>query len=112
MRRVAGILGLTVTAFVLHASSFGAAAGTVQGYVLFEIDGSKPDIVREKLRSSSLANCKQTLAGNAMPNEVIVHLACDERDDRNETRYMSQAVMELARIDGVKRATTLVVKRD
>ena len=88
------------------------AAKTVQAYLLFELTGSNTATTVEKLRSTSLGNCKQVLLGHPISHEVMVHLACDESDARNDTRYMSQALLELAGVDGVKRATLLVVNRE
>ena len=62
----------------------------------------------ETLRSSSLGNCKQIPLEHSAYNEVILHLDCYEPDESNE--YLSQAVMQLAGADGVRRATVLFVK--
>ena len=47
-----------------------------------------------------------------LPREFLPQIGINSSDDRNDTRYMSQALLDLARVDGVKRATILVVKRD
>ena len=113
MRRNGWMLLATAVALVaLGTAPPEAAAKTVQAYLLFELTGSNTTTTIEKLRSTSLGNCKQVLLGHPIAHEVMVHLACDESDARNATRYMSQALLELAGVDGVKRATLLVVNRD
>ena len=106
------LLATAVATVALGTAPPEATAKAIQAYLLFELTGSNTTVVVEKLRSTSLGNCKQLLLGHPISHEVIVHLACDESDERNDTRYMSQALLELARVDGVKRATILVVKRD
>src|SRR4051812_31623266 len=60
-------------------------------------------------RHASLGNCLQLIAGSHA-RAVFLHLACDE-DDRADTRFVSQAVIELSRVDGVFRATVVSVRR-
>jgi hypothetical protein len=111
MRRPPRIL-VAVAALSLCALPSAAVARVIQAYLLFEADPSKTDAVREKLRGTSLGNCLQVLVGHPAPNEIIVHLACDEQDDRNPTGNLNRAVLELSAIDGVKRASIMVVRRD
>jgi hypothetical protein len=106
------LLATAVAAVALGTAPQEVAAKTIQAYLLFELTGSNTAGVVEKLRSTSLGNCKQVLLGPPIAQDVIMHLACDESDDRQDTRYMSQALLDLARVDGVKRATILVVKRE
>jgi hypothetical protein len=97
------------TSVVLFTMPRGAVAEEqARAYVLFELAEAGTDVAVEKLRSSSLGNCKQIPLEHSAYNEVILHLDCYEPDESNE--YLSQAVMQLAAIDGVRRATVLFVK--
>ena len=64
---------------------------------------SNVSAVVEKLRSTSLGNCLQLIVGS-QARTVVLHLACDE-DDRADTRFLGQALIELSRVEGVARAT-------
>ena len=86
-----------------------AFAKSVVAYLLFEITGSD---TAEKLKSTSLSNCKQLLVGSAEANELIFHLLCDERDGNSKSTYTNQAVLELAQVQGVRRATVLVIRTE
>jgi hypothetical protein len=103
--------GMILTAFAatvaLGAASHEATAEQMGAYLLFELTGSDTAAVTARLESTSLGNCKQLLVGDAPSDEVIFHLLCDEDEG---TTNMSQAVVELARVDGVRRATVLAVK--
>jgi hypothetical protein len=102
---------LTAPAFALVCSatfSSQALAAQVQAYVLFELSASSSvSATTEKLRSTSLSNCLQLIIGGHA-REVFVHVACDERG--TDTSYLGQAVMALSRVDGVARATVVLVK--
>jgi len=87
-----------------------ALAAQVQAYIMFDVAASSNvSAVAETLRSTSLGNCLQLIVGS-QARTVVVHLACDE-DDRADTRFLSQAVIELSRVDGVARATVVALRR-
>jgi hypothetical protein len=106
-RRAAYVLALTTVYFVAHSQP--ALAAQVQAYMLFDVAASDASAVAEKLRGTSLGNCLQLIVGSHA-RVVVVHLACDE-DDRADTRFLSQAVIELSRVDGVARATVVAIRR-
>ena len=99
-------LATSVVSFAMPRQA--AADEQVRAYVLFEFADPGSDAAVETLRSSSLGNCKQIPLEHSAYNEVILHLDCYEPDQSNE--YLSQAVMQLAGADGVRRATVLFVK--
>ena len=70
---------------------------------------SNASTAAEKLRSTSLGNCLQLIVGS-QARTVVLHLACDE-DDRADTRFLGQALIELSRVDGVARASIVSVRR-
>ena len=100
-------LALATSVVLFTVPRQAAADEQVRAYVLFELADAGTDTV-ETLRSSSLGNCKQIPLEHSAYNEVILHLDCYEPDESNE--YLSQAVMQLAGADGVRRATVLFVK--
>jgi hypothetical protein len=107
-RRAAYVLAVTTVCFV--ARSQPALAAQVQAYMLFDVAASSDaSAVAEKLRGTSLGNCLQLIVGSHA-RVLVVHLACDE-DDRADTRFLSQAVIELSRVDGVARATVVALRR-
>jgi hypothetical protein len=85
-----------------------AAEEQVRAYVLFDLAEAATDSTVEELRSASLGNCKQLPLEQPAYKEVILHLDCYEPAESNE--YLSQAVVQLAGIDGVRQATVLFVK--
>jgi hypothetical protein len=106
-RRSARVLAISAACCATPQLAF---AAQVQAYVLFELGGSSSaTAAAEKLRSTSLSNCLQLIIGSHA-RDVFVHIACDERDDRS-TSFLTQAVMDLSRADGVSRATILSLKR-
>jgi hypothetical protein len=106
MRRTASLLA--VAAVCYGAMPQQAFAAMVQAYILFEIAApSDVSAAAEKLRSTSLANCKQLILGHPA-RDVVVHIACDERGDPS---YLNQAMQKLARVDGIARATIVSVKQ-
>jgi hypothetical protein len=75
----------------------------VRAYVLIDTDSAGGSSVLSRLRALSLGNCLQ-LAEQMMPGEIIAHLHCTERAD------LTRALVEdIARLDGVKRATVLML---
>jgi hypothetical protein len=75
-----------------------------QAYVVFEIAASSNvSATTDKLRSTSLGNCKQLIIGGHL-RDVFVHIACDEGGDLN------QAFLRLSRVDGIARATIVSLK--
>jgi hypothetical protein len=107
-RKAAYVLAATIVWFV--ADSQPALAAQVQAYIIFDVAASSnASAVSEKLRSTSLGNCLQLIVGSHA-RTVVVHLACDE-DDRADTRFLNQALIELSRVDGVARATIVSVRR-
>jgi hypothetical protein len=103
------ILLASATNVAVFATPHEAAADEqVRAYVLFELAESATDGAVEELRSSSLGNCKQLPLEQPAYKEVILHLDCYEPAESNE--YLSQAVMQLAGVDGVRQATVLFVK--
>ena len=107
-RKVPYVLAATVAGFVANAQP--ALAAQVQAYVIVDVAAaSNASAAAEKLRSTSLGNCLQLILGSH-GRTVVLHLACDE-DDRADTRFLSQALIELSRVDGVARATIVSVRR-
>lgn len=102
-----GLMMLAASVAIVATTPCQAAAKVVVAYLLFDISGSD---VAEKLKSTSLGNCKQLLVGQVSSNEQILHLACDERDGESHVTYLSQAVVQLAQIEGVERATVLLIR--
>ena len=104
-----GVCLLAVTAACCGAFPYQALAGQVQAYVIFEVGASSTEsAVGEKLRGTSLGNCKQLIVGSHL-RDVFVHIACDE-PDRGDS-YLDQALVRLSRIDGISRATIVSLKR-
>jgi len=102
------VLAATAVGFVANAQP--ALAAQVQAYVIVDVAAaSTASAAAEKLRSTSLGNCLQLILGSHA-RTVVLHLACDE-DDRADTRFLSQALVELSRVDGVARATIVSVRR-
>src|SRR5262245_21423669 len=65
-----------------------AQAAQVQAYAIFEIAAStEVNAAAEKLRSTSLGNCRQLIVGT-QGQDVFVHIACDDRGD-----YLNQAFL-------------------
>ncbi|MFL5166278.1 MAG: hypothetical protein ACJ8D8_08740 [Microvirga sp.] len=107
-RRAAYVLAATVAGVLANPQQ--ALAAVVQAYIMFDVaPSSNVSAVVEKLRSTSLGNCLQLIVGS-QARTVVLHLACDE-DDRADTRFLSQALVELSRVDGVARATIVSVRR-
>jgi hypothetical protein len=107
-RKVRYVLAATAVGFV--ANSQPALAARVQAYVIVDVAAaSNASAAAEKFRSTSLGNCLQLIIGSHA-RTVILHLACDE-DDRADTRFLSQALIGLSRVDGVARATIVSVRR-
>lgn len=87
-----------------------ALAAEVQAYVFFEIAASsEANAAADKLRSTSLGNCLQLIVGRHA-RDVFVHIACDERGDRGDTRFLNQAFLALSGVGGIARATIVSVK--
>jgi hypothetical protein len=106
--KVRYVLAATAVGFVANAQP--ALAAQVQAYVIVDVAAaSTASAAAEKLRSTSLGNCLQLILGSHA-RTVVLHLACDE-DDRADTRFLSQALVELSRVDGVARATIVSVRR-
>lgn len=101
-------------AFALAAACFSvvpqqAVAAQVQAYAIFEVAPSaNVNAAVEKLRGTSLSNCLQLVIG-AQARDVILHIACDERS--TDTSYLNQAMVALAKVDGIFRATIVSVKQ-
>jgi len=107
-RRAAYVVATTVAGFITNPQH--ALAAQVQAYIMFDVAASSnAGAVVENLRSTSLGNCLQLIVGSHA-RTVVLHLACDE-DDRADTRFLSQALIELSRVDGVARTTTVSVRR-
>jgi hypothetical protein len=107
-RKVRYVLAATAAGFVANAQP--ALAAQVEAYVIVDVAAaSNASAAAEKLRSTSLGNCLQLILGSHA-RTVVLHLACDE-DDRADTRFLSQALIELSRVDGVARASIVSVRR-
>jgi len=79
----------------------------VQAYVIFEVGAAADDnATTERLRSTSLGNCKQLIIGRHA-RDVFVHIACDEQ---HGSTHLQQAMLDLSRVEGVVRATLVSVK--
>ena len=75
----------------------------VRAYLLIDADPVAGSNLLPRLRSLSLGNCL-LLAEQMMPGEIIAHLHCNERPD------VTRAIVEdIARLDGVKRTTLLML---
>jgi len=86
-----------------------AVAAQVQAYAIFEVASSaNVTATADKLRGTSLGNCLQLVIG-AHARDVILHIACDESS--TDTSYLSQAMIALAKVDGISRATIVSVKQ-
>jgi len=84
-------------------------AAQVQAYIVFEIGASSDqNATADKLRSTSLSNCKQLIIGRHA-RDVFVHIACDE-SGAPDTSYLNQAFLRLSRVDGVARANIVSLK--
>jgi hypothetical protein len=100
---------LAITAACAAAFPQQALAAQVQTYVIFEVAASSDqNAVAEKLRSTSLGNCLQLLIGQHA-RDVFVHIACDESGQ--DSKYLEQAFLQLARVDGISRATIVAMKQ-
>jgi hypothetical protein len=107
-RRAAYVLAATVAGVLANPQQ--ALAAVVQAYIMFDVaPSSNVSAVVEKLRSTSLGNCLQLIVGS-QARTVVLHLACDE-DDRADTRFLGQSLIELSRVEGVARATIVSVRR-
>jgi hypothetical protein len=83
-------------------------AGQVEAYVVFELGASSDESASaDKLRGTSLGNCKQLIIGRHA-RDVFVHIACDERDQGEN--YLDQAFLRLSRTDGIVRATIVSLR--
>jgi hypothetical protein len=106
-RRAASLLAVAVCCGAIPQQAF---AAQVQAYVVFEIAASSDvSAAAEKLRSTSLSNCLQLVVGRHA-QDVFVHIACDEREDRRDASYLNQAFLALSRVDGIDRATIVSLK--
>jgi hypothetical protein len=75
----------------------------VRAYLVIDADPTASSNLLQRLRSLSLGNCL-LLAEQMMPGEIIAHLHCNERPD------VTRAIVEdISRLDGVKRATLLML---
>jgi hypothetical protein len=84
-----------------------AIAAQVQAYVVFEVAGSSAvSTTADKLRSTSLGNCKQLVIGQHA-RDIFVHIACDEG---NNTSYLNQALLRLSQVDGIGRVSVISLK--
>jgi hypothetical protein len=82
-----------------------ALAAQLQAYAIFEIaPSSDENAAAEKLKSVSLRNCLQLVVGRHA-RDVFVHIACDERD-------LNEGFLELSRVDGISRATVVLLKHE
>jgi hypothetical protein len=106
MSLIKGLMMLATSVAIVTTAPCEAVAKVVEAYLLFDIAG--PDVA-DKLRSASLGNCKQRLVGHASDKELILQLACDEPDGHGNPTYLSLAVLALGQLEGVRRATVLVV---
>ena len=87
-----------------------ALAAVFQAYVIVDVAAaSNASATAEKLRSTSLGNCLTLIVGS-QARTVVLHLACDEGDGA-DTKFLSQALIELSRVDGVAHATIVSVRR-
>ena len=64
------------------------------------------NVSEETLRSISLGNAKQLVVGNAYGFGVILHIAADS------TAYLSNALLEFAKVPGVTGVTLLTIRRN
>ena len=106
-RRAAFLLAIAAACY--GAISQQALAAVIQAYIVFEIAASSDEsAAEEKLRSTSLANCKQLIVGRHF-RVVFVHIRCDERG--GDPNYFNQALAKLSAVDGVARATPVSLKQ-
>ncbi len=90
-----------LAASLVFFATASAVSALPRAYLLIEIDPSKPRMLQQ-LRSLGLSNCK-LLAEMIYPGEVVAHLECTELPD------VSRAVLEVSRVEGVKRTTMLMI---
>jgi hypothetical protein len=101
-------------ALVLAATCFStipqqALAAVVHAYAIFEIAPSADvNMTAQKLTGTSLGNCKPIFVGTKL-RDVILLIDCDESSAN--TNYLSQAMADLSKVDGVSRATLVAVKQ-
>lgn len=95
MRRMTAALGL-----ILVAGTAVPALATSRGYVLVETTANAGTI--EQSLGHGLMNCL-ALQNNLYQAEIVAHLEC------NDLESLNTAVAEIAKKDGVKRATLWVV---
>ena len=109
MQPVKGLMMLVASAAIVTIVPQEALARNVVSYVLFEFTGSD---TAHKLTHTSLGNCKQLPVGSGDSNEFILHLRCSENDGSGTNKYLNQAVVELSQVQGVRRATVLIVRAE
>src|SRR3954453_2804176 len=97
-RKVRYVLAATAAGFLANAQP--ALAAQVQAYLIVDVAAaSNASSAAEKLRSTSLGNCLQLILGSPA-GTVGLRPACGEHD-RADTRFLSQALIELSRVDGI-----------
>jgi hypothetical protein len=109
MPLIKGLMMLVASAAIVTIVPQEALARNVVSYVLFEFTGAD---TLEKLRSTSLGNCLKIPIGSGDSSEVILHLRCSENNGSSTNKYLNQAVVELSQVQGVRRATVLIVRTE
>ncbi len=109
MPLIKGLMMLAASAAIITAVPHEALAKMVVSYVLFEFTGSD---TAQKLTHTSLGNCKQLPVGSGDSNEFILHLRCDDSGGGSTEKNLNQAVIELSQVQGVRRATVLIVRAE
>jgi hypothetical protein len=106
-RKIAYVLAASAACLVTFSQQ--ALAAVFQAYVIVDVaPASNASATAEKLRSTSLGNCLKLILGSDA-RTVVLHLACDESGA--DTKFLSQALIDLSRVDGVARATIVSVRR-
>lgn len=100
---------LAVAAACCGAMPQQALAAEVRAYIIFEIaDSSDASAATQKLRSTSLVDCKQLIVGQLL-KDVFVQIACAEVGDPSLS--LNRALSTLSGVDGIARATVVSLKR-
>src|ERR1700730_6854739 len=104
-KRLLLIVSITcVAAFIMGRR---VDAQTLGAYVLFELGKSSSDQPFEDLRGTSLMNCKQGPMGRnkwgSNSEDAMFLIDCDDAGGEPATKSLSEAVMKLMSVNGVKR---------
>jgi hypothetical protein len=82
----------------------------IHAYILIETVEGKTEAVRASV-GHGLGNCKAI--GHVLRSpEVIAVIDCSDLNPSGDLDRLNQAITDIARLEGVKKVTTLAVSRD